>query len=178
MDFRDRSPDATEADAGTLSVADRAVSINVDDETDEFAIQLSDVIYFELEKQTFEEERFRSLSVRHLGETGEAVKTTIAVRDDRKHKLFQRFVRRGYQERKSKIEELTLTEEYKEVLVALYSTGDGFDISMIIDKPASELQAVLSSLGQVGLVRMSDNGAILTGLGHVVVNEKIEDVNM
>ena len=169
----------TEAAAGTLSIDDRAVSVSVDDEdTEAFTIQLADVIYFELEKQTFEQERFRSLSVRHLGETGEAVKTTIAVRDDRKHKLFQRFVRRGYQERKSKIEELTLTEEYKEVLVALYSAGDQFDISMIIDKPADELQEVLSSLGQVGLVRMSESGAVLTGLGHVVVNEKIEDVNM
>jgi len=169
----------TSAAGGTLSVDDRAVSITVDDEdTEEFTIQLTDVIYFELEKQTFDEERFRSLSVRHLGETGEAVKTTIAVRDERKHKLFQRFVRRGYRERKAKIEELTLTEEYKEVLVALYSAGDQFDISMIIDKPAGELQELLSSLGQVGLVRMSDNGAVLTGLGHVVVNEKIEDVNM
>ncbi len=172
----------TSATGGTLTVDDRSVSITVDDEDDEdeaeFTIQLSDVIYFELEKQTFEEQRFRSLSVRHLGETGEAVKTTIAVRDERKHKLFQRFVRRGYRERKRKIEGMTLTEEYKEVLVALYSAGDQFDISMIIDKPASELQKILSSLGGVGLVRMSDNGAVLTGLGHVVVNEKIEDVNM
>jgi len=175
----------TSAAGGTLTVDDRAVSITVDDEDEDededegvFTIQLSDIIYFELEKQTFEEQRFRSLSVRHLDESGVAIKTTIAVRDERKHKLFQRFVRRGYQERKAKIEELTLTEAYKEVLVALYSAGDEFDISMIIDKPASELQELLSSLGQVGLVRMSDNGAVLTGLGHVVVNEKIEDVNM
>jgi len=49
---------------------------------------------------------------------------------------------------------------------------------IIIDKPASDLQKLLSSLGQIGLVRMSENGAVLTGLGHVVVNEKIEDVNM
>ncbi|MEA1931678.1 MAG: CheF family chemotaxis protein [Euryarchaeota archaeon] len=172
----------TAAAGGTLSVDDRSVSITVDDEdeADEgaFTIQLSDIIYFELEKQTFEEQRFRSLSVRHLDESGVAIKTTIAVRDERKHKLFQRFVRRGYRERKRKIEGLTLTEAYKEVLVALYSAGDEFNISMIIDKPADELQELLSSLGQVGLVRMSDNGAVLTGLGHVVVNEKIEDVNM
>ena len=53
-----------------------------------------------------------------------------------------------------------------------------FDILIIIDKPASDLQELLSSLGQVGLVWMSENGAVLTGSGHVVVNEKIEDVNM
>jgi len=49
---------------------------------------------------------------------------------------------------------------------------------IIIDKPARDLQELLSSLGQIGLVRMSENGAVLTGPGHVVVNEKIEDVNM
>ena len=168
----------TEAAAGTLTVDDRSVSISIDDATEDVSIRLADVIYFELDKQTFDDQRFRSLSVRHLDESGVAIKTTIALRDDRKHKLFQRFVRRGYQERKAKIEELTLTEAYKEVLVALYSTGEEFDISTIIDKPAGDLQELLSSLGQVGLVRMSENGAVLTGLGHVVVNEKIEDVNM
>ncbi|WP_253737340.1 CheF family chemotaxis protein [Halohasta salina] len=167
----------TEPVEARLSVDDRSVSITPDD-GERLGITLSEIIHFELEKQDFEDKRYRGLSVRHLGDGGMATKTTIALEDDRKHKLFQRFVRRGYRERKAKIEEISLEDAHKEVLVALYSAGDQFDISMIVDKSADKLQQLLGSLGEMGLVRIGDSGATLTGLGRIVVNEKLDDVNM
>jgi len=166
----------TEPAEARLSVDDRSVSITTDDER--IGITLSEIIHFELEKQDFEERRYRGLSVRHLDGEGMATKTTIALEDNRKHKLFQRFVRRGYRERKVKTEEVSLEDAHKEVLVALYSSGDQFDISMIVDKSADELQELLGSLGEMGLVRMGGGGATLTGLGRIVVNEQLDDVNM
>ena len=167
----------TEPVEARLSVDDRSVSITPDD-GERLGITLSEIIHFELEKLDFEDRRYRGLSVRHLGDEGMATKSTIALEDDRKHKLFQRFVRRGYRERKAKIEEITLRDAHKEVLVALYSAGNQFDISMIVDKSADELQHLLGSLSEMGLVRTGGGGASLTGLGRIVVNEKLDDVNM
>jgi len=166
----------TEPVAARLSVDDRSVSITTDDER--IGITLSEIIHFELEKQDFDDRRYRGLSVRHLDDSGMATKTTIALEDGRKHKLFQRFVRRGYRDRKATTEEISLEDAHKEVLVALYSAGDQFDISMIVDKSADELQELLRSLGEMGLVRMGGEGATLTGLGRIVVNEKLDDINM
>ncbi|MFO7834719.1 MAG: CheF family chemotaxis protein [Halohasta sp.] len=167
----------TEPVEARLSVDDRSVSITPDD-GERFGISLSEIIHFELEKQDYEDRRYRGLSVRHIEDNGMVTKTTIALEDGRKHKLFQRFVRRGYRERKAKTEEISLEDAHKEVLVALYSAGEQFDISMIVDKSADELQDLLGSLGEMGLVRIGDSGATLTGLGRIVVTEKLDDINM
>ncbi|ATW89922.1 helix-turn-helix protein [Halohasta litchfieldiae] len=162
---------------GELTVDDRSVSITAADGDDELTIRLSDIIHIGTGKQTYENLRMRGLSIRHLHASKEAAETAIKLRDDRKQKLFERFVRQSYRKRKRKIEQLTITEAFKEVLVALYSASDEMDLSMIIDKNPGELQDVFDSLQDVGLVRMTDDGTVLTGLGRVVVNEKIQDVN-
>jgi len=162
---------------GELTVDDRSVTITASQGDDELTIRLSDIIHIGTGKQTYESLRMRGLSIRHLHASKEAAETAIKLRNDRQQKLFERFVKGSYRKRKEKIEELTITEAFKEVLVALYSASDEMDISMIIDKNPSELQEVFDSLQDVGLVRMSDEGTVLTGLGRVVVNEKIQDVN-
>ena len=167
----------TEPVQSELSIDDRSLSVTSVENDEEFSIRLSDIIHLEMGKQTYEKLRLRSLSVRHLDEDQTAAETAIKLRNDRKHKLFERFVRQSYRKRKQKTQQLTIPEEHQEVLVALYSVSAEMDISMIINKSAEELESILSSLQNVGLIRMGKKGAVLTGLGRIVVNEQIEDVN-
>jgi len=162
---------------GTLTI--RSSSLSVSPETgDGFTIGLPGVMDVDISKQRLDGNRVRSLSIQHSGDVAPVVTTKIGAPDDRQHKLLTRYVKQRYRERKKKVKQLTLNEEQKEVLVALFSVGDQIDISMVIDKDTQELQQIISSLRKMNLVRMKDGSTVLTGLGNVVVNEKIEDVNM
>lgn len=143
-----------------------------------FEIRLSDVIYVERDTQTYEDERFRSLLVRHLQASGQVVSTDLAPKDDEMFKLLERFVMRNYEQRKAEMQGLNLSDAQKEVLVAMYSTGEGMDIPMILDKDPEELSELLDSLQRLGLIREAGDGARLTGSGRMVVSDKVDDVNV
>ena len=162
---------------GRLTVDDRSLSITLEDEgTADFTIHLSDIMHMETERQTVEDEERWSLSIRHLQSDG-SVASEITARDDRQYKLLRQFAKREYRRRKQQLRELTLNEDQKEVLVALYSANSHIDISTIISQGATDLQHILRALEEAGLVRATEGGTELTGLGRVAVNKKIEDVN-
>lgn len=162
---------------GRLTVDDRSLTItSLDDQTADFTIHLSDIMHMETDRQTIDGEERWSLSIRHLGSDG-AVESEITARDDRQYKLLRQFAKREYRKRKSQLRELTLTDDQKEVLVALYTADSHMDISTIISQQADNLQTILTTLEEAGLVRTGTNGTELTGLGRVAVNNKVEDVN-
>lgn len=142
-----------------------------------FGIRLSDVIYVERGRQTYEGDSRQSLLVRHLRPSGQIISTDVATQDDDKFKPLERFVMRNYSQRKEEVNHLDLTADQKEVLVALYSTGDAIDVSMILDHDAEELSDLLDSLQRAGLVRKNGDGTRLTGSGQMVVSDKVDDVN-
>lgn len=163
---------------GRLTVDDRSLSItSMDEQTEDFTIQLSDIMHIETDRQTIDDAERWTLSIRHLQSDG-AVESKIAARDDRQYKLLRQFAKREYRKRKQQLRELTLDEDEKEVLVALYTADSHMDISTIISQRAETLQTILNSLSEVGLVRTGTDGTELTGLGRVAVNKKIEDVNV
>ncbi len=161
---------------GTLSIGTNSLSVS-SETGDWFTIVLSGVMDVKISKQRLDGNRIRSLSIQHSDDTPPVITTIIGAPDDQQHKLLTRFLKQRYRERKRKVDQMTLSEAEKEVLVALFSTGDQIDISMVIDKDAKELQQIITSLRKQNLVRVND-GTTLTGLGNVVVNEKIEDVNI
>ena len=162
---------------GRLTVDNRSLSITTSGQsTSDFSIDLSDIMHMDTARQQVEGEERWSLSIKHLTDNG-AVNSKIAARNDRQYKLLRQFAKREYRTRKQRLRELSLSEDEKEVLVALYSASNQMDISMIIDQDAAELQAIIDSLSDAGLARSADQGAELTGLGRVAVNRKIEDVN-
>ena len=162
---------------GTLTIGSRSLSVSPED-GEGFTIGLPGVMDVEVSKQRLDGNRIRSLAIQHSGDAAPVVTTKIGAPDDRHHKLLTRYVKQRYRERKKNVQELSLTEEQKEVMVALFSVGDQMDISLVIDKDTQELQRILTSLRQMELIRINDGSTVLTDLGNVVVNEKIEDVNM
>lgn len=85
---------------------------------------------------------------------------------------------RHYRERKQQAQAIDLDDAQKEVLVALYSTGEGMDLSMILNKDSDELSSLLGELQSAGLVRSGGDGAKLTGMGQMLVSDKVDDVNV
>jgi helix-turn-helix protein len=163
---------------GHLSVDDRSLSITTSiEEEPNFNIDLSDIMYIDTERQHVDGEERWSLLIKHLSDNS-GVSSKILPRSDRKYKLLRQFAKREYRRRKQKIKQLSLDTEQKEALVALYSASNQMDMSAMLSQDASELQSTLDGLANSGLVRTGSTGAELTGLGRVVVNEKIEDVNM
>jgi helix-turn-helix protein len=164
--------------AGQLTADNRSFSIKTsDDHTPDFRIRLRDIMDIGTERQTIDGDERWSLSIKHLTDDG-AANSKITARDDRQYKLLRQFAKREYKKRKHQLKKLSLSDDEKEVLVALYSASNQMDISMIIDKDADEFQAIINSLNNSGLVRTGGSGAELTGLGRVAVNRKVEDVNV
>lgn len=163
--------------AGKLTVDNRSLSITTtDDGTPDFSIRLADIMHIDTERQVIDGDDRWSLSIKHLTDDG-AVNSKITARDDRQYKLLRQFAKREYKKRKQRLKKLSLSDDEKEVLVALYSASNQMDISMVIEQDADEFQAIIDSLTSSGLVRRGGSGAELTGLGRVAVNRKIEDVN-
>ena len=163
---------------GHLSVDDYSLSVTINNKQElNFNIDLSDIMYIDTERQSVDDEERWSLSIKHLSDNG-AVSSKILPRSDRKYKLLRQFAKREYRRQKQKIKQLSLSNEQKEALVALYSANNQMDISAMLSQDASELQSTIDALANFGLIRTESAGAELTGLGRVVVNEKIEDVNM
>lgn len=77
------------------------------------------------------------------------------------------------------LKDIELTEDKKEVLVALYSGagGQGISLAKIIDKDPSQVTMLLNQLEADELVVDSEQGTKLTPKGRIVVSNHLEDVN-
>ncbi len=90
-----------------------------------------------------------------------------------------RYLRREYAELMEEIEDVDLTKDKKEVLVAMYSTGDmdGMPLASILGKDSSQVSMILQDLAADGLVQDGSDGPTLTPTGKVVASRHLEDVN-
>lgn len=143
---------------------------------DPFAIELSDVVHVETGRREMGDRTLRAILVRYRAEEG-PVTVYVGTPEKRLSTLLNRFVELEYGEKKADVGELSLSAGEKEILVALYSTDGGIEVSTILNKDSDEMAAHLDSLREAGLVETSGGGTSLTETGRIVVSDKLDDVN-
>ena len=118
------------------------------------------------------------LTVRHM-KNGTAMTTLAAMASNRKMSILGRYLRREYSELMEELKDVELTKNKKEVLVAMYSTGDmdGMPLASILGKDSSQVSMIVQDLAADGLVQDASNGPTLTPTGKVVASRHLEDVN-
>ncbi|WP_276273823.1 CheF family chemotaxis protein [Haloarcula litorea] len=118
------------------------------------------------------------LEVRHM-KGGTAVTTMAALASARKMSILGRYLRREYSELMEQLQDVELTQDKTEVLVAMYSTGDmeGMPLASILGKDSSAVSMLLQDLEADGLIQDSPDGPALTPKGKVVASRHLEDVN-
>jgi helix-turn-helix protein len=118
------------------------------------------------------------LEFRHMSQ-GQSVMTMAATDSSRKMSILGRYLRLEYSDLMTELKDVELTEDKKEVLIAIYSGagGEGMSLATVVGTEASQVTMVLNELEADGLVVDSADGTKLTPKGKVVVNNHLEDVN-
>ncbi|MEF8881252.1 MAG: CheF family chemotaxis protein [Halapricum sp.] len=145
---------------------------------DDFKIHLATVTGFErLSREIAGSER-PVLAVKY-NPNGQSLLSLVALPSPRKMNILGRYLRREYREVMDDIQDIELSKDEKEMLVAIYSTGDmeGLPLASILNKEASEVELLRKQMEGKGLVVDGEDGLQLTPAGRVVVNNHLEDVN-
>jgi len=119
-----------------------------------------------------------TLTFRHMMD-GTAVTTMAAMASARKMSILGRYLRLEYSDLMEDLQEIELTNDKTEILVAIYSTGDmeGMSLADILGVDGSQVTMLLQDLKEDGLVQDSPGGPKLTPKGEVVASRYLEDVN-
>jgi helix-turn-helix protein len=157
-----------------LAVADGALAFDGPDVG--FAIDLATVTDFEKERRSLGGEARPALSVRHVPRTT-ALLSVVALPSERVLNLLGRYFRLEYSDIVESLQDVSLSDEEVQVLVAIYSAGEGVDPLEVVAADASRTTMVLNGLREKGLVVDGDDGTALTPRGRVVVNSRLEEVN-
>jgi helix-turn-helix protein len=160
-----------------LFLAPGTVEFRREDST--FEIDLETVSDFRRTEREIAGARRPVLSVRHM-QNGQAMTTLAALPSQRKMSILGRYLRREYTELIEQLKNVDLTKDKKEVLVALYSTGDmdGMPLAGILGTDASHVSMLLQDLDDDGLVQDAADGPSLTPKGKLVASRHLEDVNV
>lgn len=142
------------------------------------SIDLGSVTSFDRDKRVFGGSERPVLVVDHM-EGGQALTTLAGTQSARKLSLLGRYLRMEYADLVSEVQDIELTEDKTEVLVALYSGADapGVSLANILDMESSQVTMLLNDLSADGLVEDTDSGTDLTAKGRVVATNHLEDVN-
>lgn len=118
------------------------------------------------------------LTFRHMKD-GTAITTEAALASPRKMSILGRYLRLEYSDLMQELEDVELTSGKKEILVAMYSTGDleGMPLANIVSAESSEVTMLLQELEEDNLLQDSADGPALTPTGEVVASRHLEDVN-
>ena len=116
------------------------------------------------------------LAVRHLN-NGQAALSLAAMDSPRKMSILGRYLRLEYSDLMADLEDVTLSGEQIELLVAVYSTGPSVSLANVLDMDSSQLTMVLNDLREDELLVDGEEGPKLTPKGRVVVSKHLEDVN-
>jgi helix-turn-helix protein len=157
-----------------LTVSDGALGFNSGDES--FTIDLATVTNFEKERRSLRGESRPSLSVSHVPRTTSLV-SVVALSSERVMNLLGRYLRLEYSDIVESLSDVSLSNEEVQVLLAIYSAGEGVDPLDVVAADASQTTMVLNGLREKSLVADGDGGTALTPKGRVVVNSRLEEVN-
>lgn len=141
-------------------------------------IGLSTVTEFDRSDRQISGRKRPVLEVRHMQDDQSAM-TLAATDSPRKLSILGRYLRLEYSELMNELRDIEITDDEKEILVALYSGAgqQGISLAKIVDKEASKVTMLLNRLEENGLVADSEAGTTLTPKGQVVVSNHLEDVN-
>jgi helix-turn-helix protein len=135
-------------------------------------VDLANVTYFQRE----ERENGSILVVRHA-DAGQSVTSEFAIETDRKLNLLGRYLRLEYSELAQEVEDVSVSEEEMEALVAIYSGGRSGDLAGMLGLDSSRVTMLLNDLHDKGLVDEGEKGLSLTAQGQLLVSDRIEKVN-
>ena len=141
-----------------------------------FEIDLSTVTDFEQTKREIKGGRRETLSIRHM-QNGQAMTSLLATDSSREMSLLGRYLRLEYSEIVEDLADVELTDDKTELLVAVYSTGEGVSLANVLDAEPSQVTMLLNDLEADGLVTSTESGTELTPKGRIVVSDRLEDVN-
>jgi len=118
------------------------------------------------------------LEIRHM-ENGQSTVTMAATDSSRTLSILGRYIRLEYSELMADLEDIDLSTDETEILVALYSGAgtEGISLPAIVDEDPQQVTMALNSLREDGLLADTDEGTTLTPKGRVVVSNHLEDVN-
>ncbi|WP_115863521.1 CheF family chemotaxis protein [Halorussus litoreus] len=135
-------------------------------------VELANVTYFRKESR----DGGPVIVLRHA-EEGQPVTSEFALESERKLNLLGRYLRLEYSELAEKVEELTISEEEMEALVAVYSGARTGDLAGTLGLDSSRVTMLLNDLREKGLVDEGEKGLSLTAQGRLLVSDRIESVN-
>jgi helix-turn-helix protein len=141
-----------------------------------FEVDLATVTDFETEQRPIDGTDRAVLSVRHVPEAT-ALVSVIALPSDRVRNLLGRYLRLEYSDIVEALDDVALSDEELQALLAIYSAGDGVDPFDVVTVDGAQTTLVLNRLRDKGLVADRADGTALTARGRVVVNRRLEDVN-
>jgi len=161
-------------ETATLTLQPRAVQFESDRRS--ITIDLTRVTSFGRDTRAIGEQERNVLVVSHMHH-GEAMTTLVAARPARKLSILGRYLRREYAELRRDLEDVELTDDKVDLLVALYSGAGGPDISLasVLDVDPAQVTMLLNELEEDGLVESTDDGTDLTPMGQVVVANNVEE---
>jgi len=140
-------------------------------------IDITDVIDFERTERAPDGRDRSTLSIRHSGD-GQVTMSLISLSSSRLLNVLGRYLRIEYEQLLSEVADIELNEPETQLLVAVYATGGNLDFSAVLDGDAARATNVVNALRDKGLIEETPSGLSLTTQGQVVVNQRIEDVNI
>lgn len=165
--------------AARLTLADETIRLHdAPDERVTITLRFADIVYVREGRQEINGTPVESLVIRHIDPPASAVTTTLSLWDDAAHARLTEIVTTYYRQQRAAIEQLTLSTTQLEILVAAYSAGREFDPASVLPKSADDIAALFEPLRDADLLREGDTGVFLTGRGHMVVNETLDDKTM
>lgn len=118
------------------------------------------------------------LQVRHM-DGGQSTMTMAATDSPRKMSILGRYLRLEYSDLMAELNDIEISTDEKQILVAIYSGAgsDGISLPTIVDKNPQEVTMLLNRLQEAELVIDTGGGTKLTPKGQIVVSNHLEDVN-
>ena len=139
---------------------------------DPVTVDLASVTYFEKDDR----KSGPVVVVRHADE-GQSVTSEFAVESDRKLNLLGRYLRLEYSELAKQVEDVDISEDEMEALVAVYSGARSGDLAGTLGVDSSRVTMLLNDLREKGLIEEGAKGLSLTAQGRLLVSDRIESVN-
>jgi helix-turn-helix protein len=162
-------------ESALLSLSSNAVTFDTDGSTVD--IEIEAVFGFSRTPQEIDGAEQPAIEVRHFAD-GTAITTQAITDSPRTLSLLGRYLRRQYDERLARLQQLSLSEAEIETLVTIYSTrGTGVAAQDVLEYPPDTVRKLLRSLQTDSLVRQGSGGPELTTTGQIVVTQYLEQVN-
>ncbi|MEF8783643.1 MAG: CheF family chemotaxis protein [Haloarculaceae archaeon] len=159
-----------------LSLKPKAVRFTRGDSP--LVIRLSTITDFSRSNRDIAGSRRPVLQIRHM-DSGQSTMTMAATDSSRKMSILGRYLRLEYSDLMADLEDIEISNDEKQILVAIYSGAgsEGISLPTIVDKNPQEVMMLLNRLQDADLVIDTGEGTRLTPKGQVVVNNHLEDVN-